>query len=376
MKRSKTYLAWWALLMLLLSNPSWGDKTLDDAGKWKLFGDVRLRFESDYDSQNSSGVARDDRSRARIRARTGLTYTMNENWLASVRIRTGDSRSQQSTHLTFKDFSNNDEDDFDVVVDKAFVQYSGDSRYVWFGRNTTPFWRQNEILWSDDIPLTGVAGSMTWADRSLTGTLGAFYLPDGGYDLNGQMLAGQLTYTTTLGSAKLTTAGGLYYMNGKDDATNLLNRNGERDYLIGAASVQAVSDISGTPLTLGADLFYNFEDYDAADLAPFPVTDDNEVFGYVVSLQLGQLKKKFDWLLAYYYINIETFAVNASYAQADWVRFGTATQTDSSDIKGHEFRAAFNLTENLNAVARLYLVDAITTIQDGNRFRFDLNYKF
>jgi len=165
-------------------------------------------------------------------------------------------------------------------------------------------------------------------------------------------------------------------MNGEDDATNLRNRNGERDYLIGVANVQGVGEILGVPLTLGADLFYNFEDYDAGDVAPFPASNDDEVLGYVVSLKLGQLKEQYDWLLGYYYAHIETFAVNASYAQDDWVRFGSAAQTDSSDIKGHEFRAAFNVTKNLNAVARLYLVDAITTDQDGNRFRFDLNYKF
>ncbi len=261
-------------------------------------------------------------------------------------------------------------------MDKAFVQFTEDSTVAWGGRNTTPYWQQNELLWDAAVPLTGLAGSLASADRSLTATAGVFFLPDGGYDLHGQMVAGQMKYTATVGPVKVTTAGGLFYMNGKENATNLRNRNGERDYLIGAANVQGVGEILGTPLTLGADLFYNFEDYDPADVAPFPVSDDDEVLGYVVSLKLGQLKEQYDWLLAYYYAHIETFAVNASYAQDDWVRFGSATQTDSSDIEGHEFRVAFNVTKNLNAVARLYLVDAITTDQDGTRFRFDLNYKF
>ncbi len=376
MKPRKRYLAWWALSTMLLSNPSWADVDLDESGKLKLFGDVRFRFESDFDSQRSDGEERNDRDRARIRLRAGLKYNMTDHWLASARVRTGNSRSQQSPHLTFKDFSSNDEDDLDFVVDKAFVQFTEDSRFAWGGRNTTPYWQQNEFLWDADVPLTGLAGSLASADRSLTATAGAFFMPDGGYNLHGQMVAGQMKYTATVGPVKVITAGGLFYMNGKENATNLRNRNGERDYLIGAANVQGVGEILGTPLTLGADLFYNFEDYDAADVAPFPVSDDDEVLGYAVSLKLGQLKEQYDWLLAYYYAHIETFAVNASYAQDDWVRFGSATQTDSSDIEGHEFRVAFNVTKNLNAVARLYLVDAITTDQDGTRFRFDLNYKF
>jgi hypothetical protein len=89
-------------------------------------------------------------------------------------------------------------------------------------------------------------------------------------------------------------------------------------------------------LTLGADVFHNFMDYDAADVAPFPASDADQTLGYVFSVLLGQLKNHHDWVLGYYYAHIETFAVNASYAQDDWIRFGSSTQTDSSDFRGHE----------------------------------------
>jgi hypothetical protein len=82
-----------------------------------------------------------------------------------------------------------------------------------------------------------------------------------------------------------------------------------------------------------------------------------------------------DWLVGYYYAHIETFAVNASYAQDDWVRFGNGPQTNGTDIKGHEFRAAYAFTKNLNLMARLFLVEAIKMRQDGKRFRLDLNWK-
>jgi hypothetical protein len=111
-------------------------------------------------------------------------------------------------------------------------------------------------------------------------------------------------------------------------------------------------------------------------VAPFPPADDDETFGYVLSATIGQLKKQHDWLVGYYYAHIETFAVNAAYAQDDWVRFGTGPQTHSSDFKGHEIRAAYAVSKNINLMARLYLVDAITTVQDGNRFRLDLNWRF
>jgi hypothetical protein len=37
---------------------------------------------------------------------------------------------------------------------------------------------------------------------------------------------------------------------------------------------------------------------------------------------------------------------------------------------------ASQLSKKINILARLYLVDAITSIQDGKRFRIDFNYAF
>ena len=34
------------------------------------------------------------------------------------------------------------------------------------------------------------------------------------------------------------------------------------------------------------------------------------------------------------------------------------------------------IASNMNVAARLYIVDAITSVQDGNRFRVDFNVKF
>ncbi|MGB5474944.1 MAG: hypothetical protein WBQ78_15895 [Gammaproteobacteria bacterium] len=45
-------------------------------------------------------------------------------------------------------------------------------------------------------------------------------------------------------------------------------------------------------------------------------------------------------------------------------------------MKGHELRAAYGLGDGMNLMARLYLVEAITSVEDGNRFRIDFNYSF
>lgn len=350
---------------------------IDSNTNLTFYGDLRLRFEADWDSQNAAGVERDDRNRGRLRARAGFNYKVSDAWSFGSRIRTGSSRSQQSPHLTFA-ADDGLRDDLDFVADRYFVQFKQDAFTGWAGRNTSPFWQQNELFWDEDVTPTGLAGTydVKLGEGTLSTIAGGFYLPDGGYDLNGQMLAGQLKYSLPVKTSQVTVAAGLHFMNGESGANNLLSRNGERDYLIGVASAQWTIPLKGIPLTLGGDVFNNFQNYDAADVAPFPAADDDETFGFVLSASLGQLKKKHDWQVAYFYSHIETFAVNASYAQDDWVRFGNGPQTAGSDFEGHEIRAAYALSKNINVMARMYLVEAITTVQDGNRFRLDLNWKF
>jgi hypothetical protein len=366
-----------ALGALASAESATGIHWIDANTNLTFYGDIRLRYEVDWDSQTAGGVMRDDRHRGRFRGRLGFNYRLTDEWSLGARVRTGHSRSQQSPHLTFVR-DDGDRDDLNFIPDRYFFQYQHKPFTAWGGRNLFPFWQQNELFWDEDVTMTGAAASYDQAlnTGALTATAGAFYLPDGGYDVHGQLIGAQIKYTRPINPSQFTMAAALHYMHGEDEANNLLTRNGEREYLIGVGSAQWSIPIAGRPLALGADLFYNFENYDATDVAPFPSQDDDKRLGYVFSLQYGQLKEKSDWFIGYYYAHIETFAVNASYAQDDWHRFGNGPQTTSSDFQGHEFRVAYALSKNINLMARLYLVEAITTSQDGNRFRLDLNWKF
>ncbi len=342
-----------------------------------FYGDVRLRYELDWDSQDNKAVEREDRNRGRVRARLGMNYQLGEDWSAGVRVRTGSSRSQQSPHLTFvADDGLRDAADF--VADRYFVQFKRGAWTAWGGRNTTPFWQQNELLWDEDVTPTGLAGSYDarLGGGNLTAVAGGFLLPDGGTDLSGQMLAGQLKYTLPVQSSQFTLAGSGHFINGDEPTTNLRNSNGDRDYMIVVGNAQWSIPVKGVPLTFGADVFKNFMNYSASEVAPFPADTEDETLGYVFSATVGQLKNRHDWVLGYSYAHIETLAVNASYAQDDWVRFGNGLQTDASDFEGHEVRLGYAISKNINLLARVYLVDAITTVQDGSRFRLDLNWKF
>jgi len=362
---------------LLLSLPA--ARAYDVNPQFSVYGDLRLRYEWDWDSQNAAGAARADRDRARARARLGFAYKFDSAWSVGARVRTGNRLSQQSPHLTFH--ANDDvTDDLEVEADRYFVQYKSGPLTAWGGRNTTPFWQQNELWWDEDVTPTG--GAFNYDTKTAHGTLtttGAiFALPDGMLRLNGTLLGAQLKYSQAIKPASaFTLAAGFYRFDGKDGAKNLRNRNGARDYLLGVFSAQYTMPIDdGMPFTVGVDLIRNFEDYSAADVAPFSAAQVDETSGYVFSALFGQTKNPGDFQFGYYYAHIETFAVNASYSQDDWARFGSATQSDLTDFKGHEFRGTYVITKSLNLQARLFLVDAITSVQDGKRCRVDLNWKF
>jgi hypothetical protein len=354
---------------------------LGEEGKVKLSADFRFRLEADWDSQRADGRPRDDRNRARVRARVGLDWKPSKSVSFGVRLRSGSDLSHQSPHITIVDFDDNDTGDVDFNLDKWFLKVSRGKGWAWAGRNSVPFWRPDEIVADDDVTPAGLAAGYGWdweeSKISLSG--GYFSLPVGMRQFAGNLAAGQLVYETKAGGTGLTFAGGFLGFDADPndpDAALLLNGNGFRDYDVWVGNAQIRRKFGDLPLTFGVDYMHNAEDYSPNDPDPFTAANFDQTDGWLVSAQAGSLKQKGDWLAAYYYAEIETFAVNSSYAQDDWVRWGSATETRATNMKGHELRGAYAFSGSANLVARLYLVDAITTIEDGNRFRIDFNFKF
>ena len=346
-----------------------------------IFSDFRFRFEQDWDSVTSSGAERADRARARIRARIGIKITPNDLFEFGARFRSGNKNNQQSPHITIADFSNNSTGDKDAVVDKWYFKFKKDSMWAWGGRNGLPIWKQNELLWDDDATVIGGAAGVKdfplgAGKVSVNG--GYVLLPDGMTENHGEMGFGQIVYSWNIGNVGLTAAAGALATDGEDTSSiNLLSGNGQRDYTIWVGNLQVKTEISEIPLNLGLDFMHNSEDYSVADLAGTPTgTTDDDTDGYVFQIRLGKQKKQGDWLVGYSYAHIETLAVHASYAQDDWMRWGSATQTRASDFNGHEFRIAYVLPWKWKVLARLYSVESNNNPEDGNRFRIDFNRSF
>ena len=193
-------------------------------------------------------------------------------------------------------------------------------------------------------------------------------------------------FLADIGDNALTLAGGLLHVDADEDNSQgekLLDGNGARDYVTWIGSVQYKMNLSNRPLTLGVDYMHNGEDYSRNDPDAFTAFHHDQTDGYVLSVLYGGTSKPGDWLFGYYYNDIETFAVSSSYAQDNFLRWGSATETRATNFNGHEFRLGYGVKKNINIITRLYLVEGnilrsatSTHLEDGNRFRIDVNMKF
>ncbi|MET0556350.1 MAG: putative porin [Vicinamibacteria bacterium] len=354
-----------------------------DDRKWKLTGDFRARMEQDWDSQAADGAARQDRLRARIRARVGFAYDATKTLSFGLRLRSGSDGSQQSPHITVLDFDDNSTGDAHFNFEHAYLRARRGGLEAWAGRNGLPAWKANELFWDDDVMPAGLGltyGKNVGKRGKLTLNGGYFALPAGMKAFTGNLAMGQVAFATqTAGGLGLTLAGGGFAIdaNPADPNGDLLRLgNGDRDYTIWVGNVQARGNVAGKPLAVGFDYMTNTEDYSATDPDAYTRAHRDETAGYDAYVSWGGTAKKKDWLVGVWYAHIEALAVNTSVATDDWVRWGSATQTDGSDLKGFEVRGAVGLGQGQSIVGRLFLVEALSSVQDGKRFRLDYNIAF
>lgn len=357
---------------------------IDDAGKLSLFGDFRGRLETDWDSRRSDGTSRDDRTRLRIRLRAGLTFKPRDDIEFGIRVRSGSDDSQQSPHISLLDFNGNNTGDADFNFDKWYFQYTTGNLKVWLGRNSVPYWHPDELAIDDDVTPAGLG--LTYKIGKFDINAGYFSNPAGMRNFSGNSGVLQLVYEGKVGEVEVTYAGGLHYIDadrGNSNNVLYLDDNGDRDYQTWFGNIEARMTAFERPLRLNLDLFHNAESYSASDPDPFTAFHRDESDGFVVAARLGSTSNRGDWLFGYFYSHIETLAINNSFSQDDWLRWGSATQTRTSNFKGSEFRVATGLGNGMNVVARLYIVEGIklrsataVTKEDGNRFRIDVNYRF
>ena len=370
--------------------PANAEVNLDGSARFAIYGDGRLRLEKDWDSYRGDGTQREDRTRMRIRARLGLKLKPFD-WLeAGVRARTGNDDHQQSGHITIKDFDDNPNGASDLNLDKWYVRARWQALYVWLGRNSLPWWKQNSLFWDDDVTPkgAGLIFSPTFGTGRLTFNAGFYTLPAGMRDYTGDAASLQLVYEKDSDASDFTIAAGIMDIEADDPPsdyalTTLLQGNAARDYQIWLLQLQWRINNLPQEFHFGFDYLHNTQNYSANNLDEFTAFHHDDVDGYVLQAIYGGVEQRGDWLLGFYYTHLEALSIHNSYAQDDWVRWGSSDQTSASNMKGPEFRAGLGLGRNMNLIARLFIVDGIKRDvpgdernQTGNRARIDFNWSF
>lgn len=340
-----------------------------------FFGDLRLRWEQDFDSITPTGAARADRDRIRARIRAGAKGELREGLAWFARLRSGDHNSQQSPHITLWQDEGDRGNRSDINLDRLYLKWQPDDRSTFFlGRDGLAIWKPNEFLWDDDVFVDGVSFARARQDNPVTYSIkaGAALLPDGDashtFDERSHVAFGQFVHARQLSQGKLTVAEAVLFIHDRNGVANAVND--DTDLLISYTNVQFTNAAAGAAAySVGLDVMYNFRHGPSGDHL-------GDRFGFDLYATLGRFKYRGDWRLGYTFARIEKWSVPRFMAQDDWFRFGTATQTRSSDYRGHEFSAGYVITDRFNILARYFLVDALTTVENGQRFRVDFNVPF
>ncbi len=379
---------WTLLVALSIGSPVAAQVATRTGSGLDVYGDFRIRLESDWGAHESDGDDLEGRTRARVRARLGATYSPDDHITLGLRVRSGLIEGQQVANITIYDFDGNNSGDADFIFDKWYLEYKVAGLSAWIGRNSVPYWKQNQLYWDDDVIPVGVGANygtdLGGGNVKLNG--GLFSLPAGMQAFSGRLLLGQLVYEHAIAGVNVTAAGAVLAVAAdRDDPDRLifLDENGDRDYTTWQVSLQARSDKWKVPLRVGFDLAINSKNYDDAPSGSSTEFHRDQNVGYAISAVLGDVKETGDWQVGYSWAYIQMFAMNNSFAQDDWVRWGTAEQVRDSNFKGHEFFGVIGLPARFSAVAHLFMVNGITLrspdstqLEDGNRVRVDLNYSF
>jgi hypothetical protein len=348
-----------ALLVFLASpavaeSESWADRI-------KLKGDIRLRHEQiDEDGE-------EDRSRARFRARLGLSAKVSDDVKVVLQLATGGD-SPVSTNQTFDSgFSTKD-----IGVDLAYVDWKiNDSVSFYGGKMKNPLYKAGGVplIWDGDLNPEGFA--IKFQQGNFFATAAGFSAEERGSSDDSLLYAVQAGVNLPVGESARLTAGAGYF--------TYTETIGNEPFYNGRAN--------GNSVDAGGNYIYDYENtelfaelstrfgkwplkvYVHATQNGGPSTEDT---GYAVGAKLGSAKQDGDVEFSWTYQDIEADAVIGTFNDSDFGGGGT-------DSDGHMLKAKYAVSKKIFLGGTLFLnnVDRFQgTEHDYNRLQLDVEFKF
>lgn len=344
--------------------------------------DYRFRVEQDWNSVKSDGTLRDNRSRLRYRLRTGATY--EKNWYAfGLRIRTGDPNKQQDPQLTLgkglKEFGT-----LPIGFEKAFFQIEKKTFKAWFGKNTYPFEKNNELFWSDNVFPEGIMVQKQINLQSnflnkIKLTAGHFIIASNNTSFFDDAYFQGLQTSLISTGERVKVFPSIYFLRNIPDIPD-----GSHSFLLNYTIMHfgtKIKPLKDKLLRVKFDYYHNIENYAQNNNILSSLVDQKS--GYTLGLQYGKKGTKSDWFFKVTYGNLERYSVLDYMAQNDWARwdYSSFNSPDGrlSNFQGAEFVVAYSLTDKITLVSKYYIVEQLipygTSKETGQRIRFDIDIK-
>jgi hypothetical protein len=288
----------------------------DGESKLKVAGDLRLRYQGDYDDDDARA-----RKSGQVRGRLGATYAVNDRITLGARLVTGDEDDPNSTDAQLSNW----DDDLHVSLDLAYAQINFGDLNIYGGKIPQPFAR-TDLVWDGDVNPQGVSGvyKRKLANGASLRANGLFFLVD--EDVAGPdstMTGLQLGFDSAdVGDFRFEVSAAYYdYTLGSvvgadngDFRTNLRRADGSylSDFDLGNLLVSATWNGLGSrwPIRFTGDFVKNFGAATSQDT------------GYGLDLGIGRASQPRDWRVTYGYSVAETDSVMAAFSH-DNISIGT-----------------------------------------------------
>lgn len=355
------------------------EKALGKDYKWlkdlKFKGDMRLR----YEARNQSRSGARDRNRFRFRLRYGFEKKFSDEWKVGFRMVSADAASATGERTSTNATLSNDFGYKTIGIDRAYATYTPNwgrsyGVEVTGGKFQNPFeLGSSKIVWDPDVTPEGayqrinpglIAGETF--DVSMPITVGEFILTEGaaGEHADSELYAIQGGLTTSLRNITEKPI----------ETSHLVSFYGYRDFASNSnfASAGGAPTVSGGT-RLAAEQYRIFEVYNDVAFqtmglpksklffdwvtnfgnnAPSDLLGKDQSSAFNAGLQLGQVKKKRDWMLAAEYRYIGENSVPGVFNDSDFGGGGV-------NKRGPVFSLGYGLTNYLQLNFSAFLANVI-----------------
>lgn len=354
----------------------------------KIYGDFRYRFECrDRDWRSDP---KDDRHR--IRARVGIKFKINEEFLFDFRVATAEflkddsdaiipGAGANSRNQTLGDYWSGK----NLWLDRAYVAYtpkSVEGLTMLFGKTYNPFYLagKSDLIWDHDVNPEGIGIQYTRAlndtDELFLNTF-AGYIEENGSSADLRMMGGQVGLAHTFADSSRATLGVAYfdYSNVEGQLLPAINdqvidggaagntssdtTHYDFDYNLVEAFGEYTLKIGNLPVSLFGDYVVN------------TASGVEEDTGWLAGFTLSKAKNPGDWDFTYNYRDLEADAVLGAFADSDFGDGGT-------NVRGHKFNLNYVAAKNTTLGVTYFLGENLNQKpnEDYKRIQMDLSVKF